>query len=137
MYVCVCQNVSMYTTSMQCSWRPEAGVGSPGAGVTGGCKPPGRCWEINQGPLKDQKKLIISEPSLQPQTSPLKLVREEDLMSSQLSQDLKSEGLFLAQSIEKKKQSCVTKLQRNYIAQFKKNVVLFIWQNLTVQKAVK
>lgn len=74
MYVCVCQSVSMDPTSMQCSRRPEAGVESTGVEVTGVCEPPGGCWEINQGPLKDQKNLwffLISESSLQPQTSPL------------------------------------------------------------------
>lgn len=28
------------TVCMQCLWRPEEGVGSPGTGITDGCWPP-------------------------------------------------------------------------------------------------
>ena len=37
------------------------GVGSPGAGVTGGW-----CWEPNKGPLEEHKVFLTAEQSLLP-----------------------------------------------------------------------
>ena len=39
-------------------------------GVTDGCELPCGCWKLNPGPLKDQPKLLITEPSFQPFFSP-------------------------------------------------------------------
>jgi hypothetical protein len=41
---------------------PE-GARSPGTGVTGGCDPPYRCWEINPGALPWNQALLTSKPS--------------------------------------------------------------------------
>jgi len=38
----------------------------PGTGVTDGCEPPCGCWEVNPGPLPEQKVLLATEPSLHP-----------------------------------------------------------------------
>jgi hypothetical protein len=34
--------------------------------ITDGCEPPGRCQELNSGPLEEQPVLLTTEPSLQP-----------------------------------------------------------------------
>jgi hypothetical protein len=39
-------------------------VGFPG--VMANCELPCRFWELNQGPLEEQKELLTTEPSLQP-----------------------------------------------------------------------
>jgi hypothetical protein len=39
-------------------------VGSPGTGVTDGCKPPCGFWELNVGPLQEQQVLFTAEPSV-------------------------------------------------------------------------
>lgn len=38
-----------------CPQRPEDGVESPGIGVTCGCEPLCRSWELNPGPMKEQQ----------------------------------------------------------------------------------
>ena len=38
---------------------------------TNGCEPPCGCWELNSGHLEEQSVLLITEPSLQPQTKSL------------------------------------------------------------------
>jgi hypothetical protein len=43
----------------------KEGAGSPGTGVTDGCKPSCGCWELNLGPLQKQDVLLASEPSVQ------------------------------------------------------------------------
>ena len=43
------------------------GTGSPGTEVTDSCKLPCGCWDSNAGALKEQPKLLTSEPSFQPQ----------------------------------------------------------------------
>ena len=47
-------------------WWPEADVGFPGTGVMAGCELFCRCWELNQGPLQEQKELLATEPSFHP-----------------------------------------------------------------------
>ena len=39
--------------------------------ITDGCEPPCGCWELNSGPLEEQSVLLITEPSLQPNTQVL------------------------------------------------------------------
>jgi len=34
--------------------------------ITDGCEPPCGCWELNSGPLEEQRVILTSEPSLQP-----------------------------------------------------------------------
>lgn len=51
-----------------CVWvpqRPAECMGSPEAGVTGGCELPaaGGCWKLNPGPLEEQQVLLAAEPS--------------------------------------------------------------------------
>jgi hypothetical protein len=40
------------------------GVVSPGTGVTDSCGLPCGCWELNPGPLEEQRVLLITKPSL-------------------------------------------------------------------------
>jgi hypothetical protein len=40
--------------------------------ITGGCKPPCGCWDLNSGPSEEQLMLLTTEPSLQPQKKFLK-----------------------------------------------------------------
>jgi hypothetical protein len=47
----------------------EEGVGSPWTGITENCKQPCGCWELNAGPLEEQKVLLLTEPSLGPSTT--------------------------------------------------------------------
>lgn len=49
-----------------CLWSPEGDVIFPGTGGMNGCELPCRCWELNQGPLEEQKVLLTTKPSLQP-----------------------------------------------------------------------
>lgn len=44
-------------------WRSEAGAGYPHTGVTDDYELPGRCLELNPGPLREQQVLYITEPS--------------------------------------------------------------------------
>ena len=48
----LCLHVCLWTTCMQCPWRPEQGVGSPGTEVTNGCEPPCGCWALSWHLLK-------------------------------------------------------------------------------------
>lgn len=36
--------------------------------IADGCEPPHGCWELNSGPLKEQRIPLTTEPSLQPQS---------------------------------------------------------------------
>lgn len=40
-------------TSHVCLGESEEDIGSPGAGIMNGCKPPAECWEPNPGPLQE------------------------------------------------------------------------------------
>jgi len=64
-YVHVCLCVGLCTCGCRCLQRPEGGVRSLGAGVTGGCQP-SHDPEPNMGPGQD----LTSEPSLQNSTLP-------------------------------------------------------------------
>ena len=61
LYVCV----PVYHMHVWCLHRSEEGTGSPGTGVMNDRELPCRSWELNLGPLKDQSKLLTSEPPLQ------------------------------------------------------------------------
>lgn len=63
MYVCVRVDRSMY---VQCSWRPEEGVGSLETWATEGCEASREHWEQNLGPLEEQTVLLIAEPWILP-----------------------------------------------------------------------
>lgn len=58
--VCIC------TICLQCSERPEKGVGSPGIEVTDVCELSRRCWESNPGPQQGQPGLLHSDVSCLP-----------------------------------------------------------------------
>lgn len=58
-YMCVCLHICKRL------WRPEQGVGSPAAVVTGDCEP--STWVLGTGPWVLCKKISTVEPSLQPQ----------------------------------------------------------------------
>ena len=64
--------VYMYCVYAYYPWRlgegpKDAGaLTSPRIGVIFGCKLPCRCWELNQGPLKEQQMSWTAEPSAQP-----------------------------------------------------------------------
>ena len=45
--------------------RSEKGVGSSGTGVTDGCEPPCKCWELNLGPLQEQQVFLTTKLSLE------------------------------------------------------------------------
>ena len=49
-----------------CPWRSEAGIWSPGTGVTGSCELPCGCWESTQGPRKEQPMLLTAGRSPHP-----------------------------------------------------------------------
>jgi hypothetical protein len=51
---------------VQCSWKPEEGIGWPGTGVTDACALPCGCWELIPGPLREQSRFWIAEVCLQP-----------------------------------------------------------------------
>lgn len=55
----------LFTCACACESQ-KGGVGSPGAGVTDGCEPPCRYWNVNLGPLKDQQLLLTTETSVWP-----------------------------------------------------------------------
>jgi hypothetical protein len=59
-------NVSMHATWAQVQQRPEEVVGFHRTGFTGNCEPPGGCCKLNSSPLREQKVLVTTEPSLQP-----------------------------------------------------------------------
>lgn len=60
-YVYACASELECVHEFSCPWRPEEGIGSPGAGVTGTCE-----LRINSGPLPKEYTLLTTEPSLQP-----------------------------------------------------------------------
>lgn len=60
-YVYVCASELECVHKRSCPWRPEAGIGRPGAGVAGNCE-----LRINSGPLPKQYTFLTTEPSLQP-----------------------------------------------------------------------
>jgi hypothetical protein len=47
-------------------WKPKDDIGSPKVGITNSCEVPCGNWEPNLGPLKRQRVLLTTEPSLQP-----------------------------------------------------------------------
>lgn len=57
----------MYTMCMPGALKGQGSVGASGTGITGGCEVPWGCWEPNPGPLEEQRVLLATEPSLQPQ----------------------------------------------------------------------
>ena len=44
-------------------WRPKEGMGSFGTEFIDGYELPGKCWELNPGPLQKQM-LLPTKPSL-------------------------------------------------------------------------
>jgi hypothetical protein len=52
---------------VQCLWRPEEDISSPGTGVTDVYNPPSGLLGVEPGPLKEQQVLLTTGPSLQPQ----------------------------------------------------------------------
>lgn len=46
--------------------RSEDHVRSPGTGITGSCKMPHGCWELNPGPLQEHKVLLITQARTNP-----------------------------------------------------------------------
>jgi hypothetical protein len=58
-------NVCLCTTCVQCSQRPEEGMGSPGIIVKTNCELPCGCSESSPGPLEEQPALSTVEPPLQ------------------------------------------------------------------------
>lgn len=51
---------------VQCRWRPEEAVTSPGTGVIDAYEPLCRRWEPNPHPVLEQPVSFTTEPSLQP-----------------------------------------------------------------------
>ena len=51
---------------MNCLCKLEEGIESSRIGITDGCEPSCRCWELNPGLLEDQSVLLTTGPSLQP-----------------------------------------------------------------------
>jgi hypothetical protein len=49
---------------MQCPWKPEEGIKSPGIQVTAGYELLCGHWESNLGPLEKKPALLIDESSL-------------------------------------------------------------------------
>lgn len=68
LYVCfsMCALVCFSTMWMSGARKAKDDVWSFGAGVKDDCEPPGRCWELNPGPLIEQV-LLNTEQFLQPQ----------------------------------------------------------------------
>jgi hypothetical protein len=50
--------VSVHHTRAWCLLRPEKGVGSPGAEVTGSCEMSWMCWKSNFGSLEEQSVFL-------------------------------------------------------------------------------
>lgn len=48
------------TLHAQCWWRPEEGNGPLGTGAMEDCEQPGRCGELNPGPLRGQEIFLIT-----------------------------------------------------------------------------
>jgi hypothetical protein len=48
-----------------CQQKPEEGIKSPETGMTDGCKPPNRFWEMSGTPLPDLQMLLTNESFLQ------------------------------------------------------------------------
>lgn len=63
-YVCVLEKDSVRFCTPNTCTRPEEGVRSPETGVTGGCEPPCRYWELNPPPV--QPGLSTDASFLQP-----------------------------------------------------------------------
>ena len=59
-----CLRACLCTVCVPCLHRLEEGVGSPGAGYTGGCEQPGGCWELALGSIEEQSVLLRAELSL-------------------------------------------------------------------------
>jgi hypothetical protein len=54
--------VRMYHMCIWRPWKPEDGIRFPVIGVTGSCKLPCGCWELNPGPLQEQPVLLTIPP---------------------------------------------------------------------------
>jgi len=52
-----CLHVCMCTVCTQCLCKWEEGIKLPGTRVTDGCEPSCGCWELNSGPLEEQRLL--------------------------------------------------------------------------------
>lgn len=81
LYVCfsMCALVCFITMWMSGARKANDDVWSFGAGVKDDCEPPGRCWELNLGPLIEQV-LLNTEQFLQPQ-DPLPLKEKSSFLS--------------------------------------------------------
>jgi len=63
----VLSDAGMYTTFIPGACEGQKRVpnpSSPGTGMTDGCESPGRCLELNLGPLQEHPVLVITEPFL-------------------------------------------------------------------------
>lgn len=70
MFTCMgllCTRMSVHHVSACIPQRPQEGIGSPGTGITEGCKMPCGCSESNLGLLEKQPVFLTAWPSLQPQ----------------------------------------------------------------------
>lgn len=56
--MCVCLPEFIFTTCMQCPWKPEEGIGTPVTRVGGGCEPLHGCWLSNPSLLQEQYVLL-------------------------------------------------------------------------------
>ena len=70
MCINTCLHVFLCTVRMQCPWRPEDSVGSPGTGVTGSCEPP--CKMLGTEPRSSARAVsaLTHQPSLLSPTYP-------------------------------------------------------------------
>lgn len=53
LYTVICIYCLLMSELHMCAWylgRSQEGVRSAGTGMTDGCEPPDRCWELNLGP---------------------------------------------------------------------------------------
>lgn len=48
--------------------EPEEDIRSFGIEIKDSCRPPNEFWELNRCPLEQQSEILITQPSLQPET---------------------------------------------------------------------
>jgi len=62
--------------------------------ITDGCEPPCGFWESNSGPLEEQKVLLTTEPSLQPEICTFEGIK------NQIDEGYQAKGMPVGEGIE-------------------------------------